>query len=176
MRMASPSIRSARRPAIERRWSVGARLSSPGGPFVTSSRMFPDLRRLFLIILRAPRTRCARSEFLEATDDERPRRARAPFLRQDRTGGSLSSGPITDDGAAENRLAFAGDFLGGNGPACLEHVREGLQGTLPAPVTGRPWRPLSNSASTLPAACAFRCDMITSGVFTASGSAGDYCG
>src|SRR5688572_33308908 len=62
--MAEPSISTGSKAWIERRWRVGARLSSTGWPLVTSSRMSHTSGDFFSIILRAPRTVCTKPSSL----------------------------------------------------------------------------------------------------------------
>jgi hypothetical protein len=64
-----------------------------------------------------------------------------------------------DHRAARVVDALAEQVLAETALLALEHVAQGLQRRLPGPVTGRPRRPLSNSAST--ASCSIRFSLLT---------------
>ena len=129
MRMASPSMSTGSKAWIERRCSVGARLSSTGWPLVTSSRMSQTSGVFFSIIFLAPRDGVHEAEFLEAADDERLEQDERHLLRQTALV-ELELRTDDDDGTAGVIDALAEQVLAETALLALEHVGERLQRTV----------------------------------------------
>ena len=104
------------------------------------------------------------AKLLEAADDERLEQGERHLLGKTALA-ELEVRTDDDDGTAGVIDAFAEQVLAETAALALEHVAESdLSGRLPAPVTARPWRPLSKSASTASCSMRFSLRMMTSGV------------
>ena len=124
--MASPSIRIGSNAWIERRWSVGARLSSTGCPLVTSSRMSHTSGDFFSIILRAPRTVCTKPSSFSRRMMNGSKSTSAIFFGQAALV-ELQLGADDDDGTARVVDALAEQILAEPALLALEHVAQGFQ-------------------------------------------------
>ena len=114
---------------MERRCSVGARLSSTGWPLVTSSRMSQTsgVWRSIIFLARADGVDVA--QFLQAADDERLEQDERHFLGQTALV-QFQFRPDDDDGAAGVIDAFAEQVLAEASALALEHVAQGFQGAV----------------------------------------------
>jgi len=94
IRIAFPSIKTGSNAWMPSRWSVGARLSSTGWPFVTCSRISQTSGISFSIIFLALRMVCTRLRFLSSRMMNGSNSSSAIFFGRPHWF-SFSSGPTT---------------------------------------------------------------------------------
>ena len=157
--IALPSTSIGSNAWMPRRCSVGARLSSTGCSWMTSSRTSQTSRHHRVDHLLGGLDVLRRLALDQAGHDERLEQLERHELRQTALV-QLQRRTGDDDRAARVVHALAEQVLAETALLALEHVARATSADgCPGPVTGRPRRPLSNSAST--ASCSMRFSLLT---------------